>query len=73
MLVAGRVISGLCIGLTASLIPTYESEIAPHKIRGRIYGCSFINSAAAYRVPWAIQAGPAVILSVGLFWFPRSP
>ncbi|KAK9489548.1 general substrate transporter [Lipomyces doorenjongii] len=92
MLVAGRVISGLCIGLTASLIPTYQSEIAPHKIRGRIvsfqslagamgimiqyfiqYGCSFINSEAAFRVPWAIQAGPAVILFVGLFWFPRSP
>ncbi|KAK9365191.1 general substrate transporter [Lipomyces kononenkoae] len=92
MLIAGRVISGLCIGLTASLIPTYQAEIAPHKIRGRIvsfqslagamgimvqyfiqYGCSFIDSEAAFRVPWAVQSVPAVILFIGLFWFPRSP
>ncbi|KAK9335451.1 general substrate transporter [Lipomyces starkeyi] len=92
MLVCGRVISGICIGLTASLTPTYQSEIAPRKIRGRIvsfqslagslgimiqyfiqYGCSFIDSEASFRLPWAIQAVPAVVLFVGLFWFPYSP
>ncbi|KAK9482552.1 general substrate transporter [Lipomyces starkeyi] len=92
MLIAGRVISGLCIGVTSSLVPIYQSEIAPRKIRGRIlsiqqyalswgfmlqyfvqYGCSFINSQAAFRLPWATQAIPAIILFIGLFWFPRSP
>ncbi|KAK9241819.1 general substrate transporter [Lipomyces tetrasporus] len=92
MLVAGRAIAGLCIGLTSSLVPTYQSEIAPRKIRGRIvvfqvfaitwgiliqyfiqYGCSFLDSEAAFRIPWAIQVIPAVILFIGLFWLPRSP
>ncbi|KAJ8099018.1 general substrate transporter [Lipomyces tetrasporus] len=92
MLISGRVISGLCIGIMATLTPTYQSEIAPRKIRGRVvsfqslagtlgimiqyfiqYGCSFIGSEAAFRVPWAIQAVPAIVLFVGLFWLPYSP
>ncbi|KAK9311055.1 general substrate transporter [Lipomyces starkeyi] len=92
MLIAGRAIAGLCMGLTSALVPIYQSEIAPRKIRGRImslqpmaiswglttqyfieYGCSFIESAAAFRIPWAIQTIPAMILFIGLFWLPRSP
>ncbi|KAK9314891.1 general substrate transporter [Lipomyces starkeyi] len=92
MLIVGRVIAGLCVGLTSSLVPIYQSEIAPRKIRGRVvslqqfaitwgimiqyfvqYGCSFLNSQAAFRLPWAIQSVPAVLLLVALFWFPRSP
>ncbi|KAK9312486.1 hypothetical protein V1524DRAFT_479184 [Lipomyces starkeyi] len=84
--------TGLCIGLTSSLVPIYQSEIAPRKIRGRIvvfqvfaitwgiliqyfiqYGCSFLDSEAAFRIPWAIQVIPAVILFIGLFWLPRCP
>ena len=45
------------------------------------YGASFIDggptnprqSTAAFRLPWALQAVPAVILSLGLFWMPHSP
>ncbi|KAK9327832.1 general substrate transporter [Lipomyces starkeyi] len=92
MLIIGRIIAGLCIGLTSSLVPIYQSEIAPRKIRGRVvalqhsalawgimiqyfiqYGCSFLDSQAVFRLPWAIQAVPAIILFTGLFWFPRSP
>ncbi|KAK9358514.1 general substrate transporter [Lipomyces starkeyi] len=92
MLISGRAISGICIGLTSSLVPIYQSEIAPRNIRGRVvsfqflgvtcgmmiqyyieYGCSFIESTAAFRIPWAIQAIPAIVLFIGLFWFPRSP
>ncbi|KAK9428637.1 general substrate transporter [Lipomyces doorenjongii] len=92
MLIAGRIISGLCIGLTSSLVPIYQSEIAPRKIRGRVvslmhfaiscgvlvqylieYGCSFLNSPAEFRLPWAIQAVPAIFLFIGLFFLPRSP
>ncbi|KAK9233809.1 major facilitator superfamily domain-containing protein [Lipomyces kononenkoae] len=92
ILIAGRAIAGLCIGLTSALIPIYQSEIAPHKIRGRIvvfqtfaitwgimiqyfieYGCSFLNSTASFRVPWAIQSIPAMLLFIGLFWFPCTP
>ncbi|KAK9371566.1 general substrate transporter [Lipomyces chichibuensis] len=92
MLVIGRIFAGLCIGITSVLVPIYQSEISPHRIRGRIitlqhfglawgaliqyfiqYGCSFLNSQAAFRLPWAIQAIPAILLFIGLFWLPRSP
>ncbi|KAK9241793.1 hypothetical protein V1506DRAFT_563433 [Lipomyces tetrasporus] len=92
MLIVGRVIAGLCIGLTSALAPIYQSEIAPRKIRGRVvvfqyfaitcgitvqyfieYGCSFLDSTASFRLPWAIQIIPAVVFFVGLFWFPYSP
>ncbi|KAK9357809.1 general substrate transporter [Lipomyces starkeyi] len=92
MLIAGRAIAGICIGLTSTLVPIYQSEIAPRKIRGRIvsfqyfaltwgiliqyfiqYGCSFLESEASFRLPWAIQAVPAIILFIGLFFLPFSP
>ncbi|KAK9319808.1 hypothetical protein V1517DRAFT_331370 [Lipomyces orientalis] len=31
MLISGRIIAGLCIGITSSLVPIYQSEIAPRK------------------------------------------
>ncbi|KAK9242306.1 general substrate transporter [Lipomyces tetrasporus] len=88
MLIIGRIVSGICIGLTSSLVPIYQCEIA---IRGRVvalqhsalawgikiqyfiqYGCSFLHSQAAFRLP-CIQVVPAIILFTSLFWFPRSP
>ncbi|KAK9375206.1 general substrate transporter [Lipomyces chichibuensis] len=92
MLIVGRVIAGLGIGMTSTLVPVYQSEIAPRKIRGRIvsfqqfaitwgiligfvieYGCSYLNSSAVFRIPWAIQTVPGIVLLIGLFWFPYSP
>ncbi|KAF8429683.1 general substrate transporter [Tirmania nivea] len=100
MLIAGRIIAGICVGITSSLVPVYQSEIAPKEIRGRIvslqqwaitwgiliqyfiqYGCSFIGGGPnyptqnpnAFRIPWGIQAIPAVFLVVGMIWFPKSP
>ncbi|KAI5795402.1 general substrate transporter [Peziza echinospora] len=99
-LVAGRIIAGICVGITSSLVPVYQSEIAPKEIRGRIvslqqwaitwgiliqyfvqYGCSFIGGGVnhphqnpnAFRIPWAVQAVPGLILVVGMIWFPKSP
>ena len=45
------------------------------------YGASFAGGGASYpdqgtaafRIPWALQVIPAIILSVGLFFFPFSP
>ncbi|KAK9372080.1 general substrate transporter [Lipomyces chichibuensis] len=92
MLVIGRIFAGFCIGITSVLVPIYQSEIAPRKIRGRIvtlqhfalawgivimyfiqYGCSFLDSQAVFRLPWAIQAVPGIFLFMGLFWLPLSP
>jgi MFS family permease len=37
------------------------------------YGGSFLHSASAFRLPWGIQALPAVLLFVGLVFLPESP
>ena len=36
MLVAGRVINGLCVGIESAQVPVYISEIAPPTKRGRL-------------------------------------
>lgn len=38
MLVAGRVINGLCVGIESAQVPVYISEIAPPTRRGRLVG-----------------------------------
>ena len=74
MLVVGRIISGLCVGLASAVVPIYQSEITAPHIRGRMvslqqwsitwgillqyfvqFGCSFINGAASFRIPWGLQ------------------
>jgi MFS family permease len=37
------------------------------------YGCSYINGAAAFRLPWGLQMIPAIILGFALFFLPESP
>lgn len=36
MLCAGRAIAGVSIGICSSVVPVYQSEIAPKEIRGRV-------------------------------------
>ncbi|ORZ27397.1 general substrate transporter [Lobosporangium transversale] len=92
MLIVGRIINGIAVGLASMIVPVYQSEIAPKNIRGRIvslqqwaitwgiliqyfiqYGCSFINSEAAFRIPWGVQIIPGIILLAGISFFPYSP
>lgn len=92
MLVTGRVISGLSIGIESAIVPIYQAEITKANIRGRIislqqwaitwgiliqyfiqFGSSYINSSAAFRVPWGLQMIPAIILAIGMTKFPESP
>ncbi|KAF9354769.1 hypothetical protein BGX26_007393 [Mortierella sp. AD094] len=92
MLIVGRLINGVAVGLASMIVPVYQSEIAPKNIRGRIvslqqwaitwgiliqyfiqYGCSFIDSDAAFRIPWGIQVVPGLILLGGISLFPFSP
>ncbi|KAF9364520.1 hypothetical protein BGX34_001291 [Mortierella sp. NVP85] len=92
MLIVGRIINGVAVGLASMIVPVYQSEIAPKNIRGRIvslqqwaitwgiliqyfiqYGCSYIDSDAAFRIPWGIQVIPGLILLAGASVFPFSP
>lgn len=92
MLVVGRIISGISVGLSSAVVPIYQSEITAPSIRGRMvslqqwsitwgiliqyfiqFGCSYINGVASFRIPWGLQMIPAIILSLGMLFFPESP
>lgn len=92
MLVVGRIISGLAVGLASTTVPLYQAEVTAPAIRGRVvslqqwsitwgiliqyfiqFGCSYINGTASFRIPWALQMIPAIVLSIGMLWFPESP
>ncbi|KIJ14590.1 L-arabinose isomerase [Paxillus involutus ATCC 200175] len=92
MLVVGRVIAGISVGLSSTVVPIYQSEIAAPSTRGRIvcmqqwlitwdimlqyfvqFGCLYINGNASFRIPWGLQIIPAIVLGIGMLWFPESP
>ncbi|PCH41900.1 general substrate transporter [Wolfiporia cocos MD-104 SS10] len=92
MLVVGRVIAGVAVGIASAVVPIYQSEVTAPSIRGRLvsmqqwattwgillqylvqFGCSYINGAASFRIPWGLQMIPAIILSLGMLAFPESP
>jgi sugar porter (SP) family MFS transporter len=92
MLVVGRFINGICVGICSAQVPVYISELAPPSKRGRLvgaqqwaitwgimimfyisYGASFIDGPGAFRLPWALQMIPAIVLFIGLLFLPRSP
>lgn len=92
MLIVGRIISGISVGLASAVVPVYQSEITAPAIRGRLvalqqwsitwgiliqyfvqFGCSYINGTASFRIPWGLQMIPAIILSLGMTFFPESP
>ncbi|TLD33159.1 hypothetical protein PspLS_00041 [Pyricularia sp. CBS 133598] len=81
MLAIGRVINGFSVGICSAQVPVYISEISKPSVRGRgiaimffiCYGSSFIKSEAAFRLPWGVQAVPAVLLGIGLIFLPESP
>ncbi|MCJ1484237.1 MFS sugar transporter [Schaereria dolodes] len=100
MLIVGRVVAGLSVGIGSTIVPVYQAEIAPKEIRGRVvslqqwaitwgiliqyfiqYGASYTGGGpnnphqgtAAFRIPWAVQMIPAIILFSGMWFLPRSP
>lgn len=92
MLIVGRVINGLSVGICSAQVPVYLSEIAPPSKRGRLvgsqqwaitwgimimfyicFGCSYMDGNKVFRVPWGLQAIPAVLLFFMLAFLPESP
>ena len=37
------------------------------------FGCSYIDGVASFRIPWALQMIPAILLALGMTMFPESP
>ncbi|KAG7291177.1 hypothetical protein NEMBOFW57_001189 [Staphylotrichum longicolle] len=59
MLIVGRFIGGMSIGILTSTIPLYAAELSEAKFRGRF--------------PLAFQLVPSLILLVGVFFLNESP
>ncbi|KAJ5736440.1 High-affinity glucose transporter [Penicillium malachiteum] len=62
-LVAGRVVSGLAVGITSSQTPVYMSELAPARIRGRIVGVQQWSIEWGMLIMYLIAYGCAVGIS----------
>jgi MFS family permease len=49
MLIVGRVINGICVGICSAQVPVYISELAPPRLRGRLVG------AQQWAITWGIM------------------
>ncbi|KAI1823521.1 general substrate transporter [Xylaria intraflava] len=61
MLCAGRVIAGLCVGMASSIVPVYQSEIAPKEIRGRVVSLQQWAITWGILIQYFIQYGAAQV------------
>ncbi|KAF9022790.1 general substrate transporter [Hymenopellis radicata] len=73
MLVVGRIISGISVGIASAVVPIYQSEITEPAFYFIQFGCSYIDGVASFRIPWGLQMIPALFLSLGMLIFPESP
>ncbi|WEW61135.1 high affinity glucose transporter [Emydomyces testavorans] len=78
MLIVGRIFNGFSVGICSAQVPVYISELAPPTKRGRLVGgqqwaITFVSGPAAFRIPWGLQAIPAILLFIGLLPLPESP
>jgi SP family galactose:H+ symporter-like MFS transporter len=89
LLIAGRVIVGLGIGLSSTTVPLYISEISPAKARGwqvSLFQLAItVGILAAYIVDYAFSGSqswrwmlglaivPGLILGIGMFLMPETP
>jgi sugar porter (SP) family MFS transporter len=89
ILVAGRIIIGLAIGIASFAVPLYISEISPAHARGALvslnqlaitvgivlsYVVDYVLAGdKSWRGMFAIGVVPALILGIGIFFLPFSP
>lgn len=65
MIYAGRLIAGLGIGASSTVVPVYLSEIAPPSIRGRLSGIASIASQSGGMLAFWINYGTDQTIDVG--------
>ena len=61
MLVVGRIIAGLCVGIASSICPVYQAEIAPKEIRGRVVSLQQWAITWGILIQYFIQYGAAQV------------
>ncbi|KAF8957296.1 hypothetical protein BGZ46_002216 [Entomortierella lignicola] len=70
MLVVGRIINGVAVGLASMIVPVYQSEIAPKNIRGRIVSLQQWAITWGILIQYFIQYGCSFIQSNASFRLP---
>ncbi len=89
MMVVARVILGLAVGCSTTIVPLYLSELAPKEKRGSLASLNqllitigilssylvnyALSDAGAWRWMLGLAVIPAIILIVGMFFMPESP
>jgi MFS transporter, SP family, galactose:H+ symporter len=89
VLVIGRVVAGVGVGMASTSAPVYISEVSPQRLRGALLTmfqlavtvgilASFLvalvlEPGAHWRAMFAISAIPGVILAIGMYLVPPSP
>ncbi|WP_077305403.1 sugar porter family MFS transporter [Terribacillus halophilus] len=88
-MVIARVILGLAVGASTTIVPLYLSELAPKEKRGSLASLNQLlitigilssylvnyafSDAGAWRWMLGLAVVPAVILIIGMFFMPESP
>jgi len=70
MLVVGRIVSGISIGLASSCVPLYQSEITNHNIRGRMVSLQQWAITWGILLQYFVQFGCSYIDGVASFRIP---
>ncbi|ETW76257.1 MFS sugar transporter [Heterobasidion irregulare TC 32-1] len=70
MLVVGRIISGISVGLASAVVPVYQSEITAPHIRGRLVAMQQWSITWGILIQYFIQFGCSYINGVASFRIP---
>ncbi|KAF4609468.1 hypothetical protein D9613_012243 [Agrocybe pediades] len=70
MLVVGRIISGISVGLASAVVPIYQSEITAPSIRGRMVSLQQWSITWGILIQYFIQFGCSYINGVASFRIP---
>lgn len=70
MLVVGRVISGLAVGLASAVVPLYQSEITAPAIRGRLVSMQQWSITWGILLQYFVEFGCSYIDGVASFRIP---
>jgi sugar porter (SP) family MFS transporter len=70
MLVVGRIVSGISVGLSSAVVPIYQSEITAPSIRGRMVSLQQWSITWGILIQYFIQFGCSYINGVASFRIP---
>ena len=89
VLIAGRIVVGIAIGIASFISPLYIAEIVPAKVRGSLvavnmlaittgivvaYGVDYaLSGIQGWRIMFGVAVIPSIILAVAMWRLPDSP